>query len=118
MLYTKNKHEDINILTDSLTSLKLIHGDIDCKNKFRILVDSVNFLKYNWKGDISFTKVKAHSRNIGNNNADHLAKIGNNDINIKTLILPDDIINSNYNYHKNDIEDIIDIIVKTNNILY
>jgi len=116
MLYIKNKKEDVNILTDSLTSLRLISGDIDCKNKFKILVDSINYLKYNWKGEIIFTKVKAHSKNIGNNNADLLAKIGNNNINTKTLILPDDIID--YNYNKNDIEDIIDIIVKTNNILH
>ena len=117
MLYTKNKCEDVNILTDSLTSLRLICGDIDCKNKFKILVDSINYLKYNWKGEIIFTKVKAHSKNIGNNNADQLAKIGNNDINIKTLILPDDIIDDN-KYNKNDIEDIIAIIIKTNNILH
>jgi ribonuclease HI len=114
MLYLRNKKEDAYILTDSQTSLSLINEDKHCKDKFKILVDTIKYIKNDIKKNIFFYKVKAHSKNIGNDNADRLAKLGNKELNTKYLILPDDIINKKYKYE--DLGDIIDKLTKLNNI--
>lgn len=113
MLYQKNK--EIIILTDSQTSLDLIKGKITCKEKYDIINDSILFLLNNWeKNNIKFLKVKAHSKNIGNDNADNLAAIGTmNDI--QTFILPDDVINP-IDYNNKDIADIVYTIEKLNRV--
>jgi ribonuclease HI len=114
MLYIRNKKEDTYILTDSQTSLGLINEQKYCKEKFKILVDSIKYIKTNLKTNIFFSKVKAHSENIGNRHADYLAKQGNINKNVQIFILPDDIINKKYK--SEDIGDIIDKITKINNI--
>lgn len=118
LLYTKNMgYNDVNILTDSATSLRLIHDNNKiCKSKYIILSDSIKHIKSNWKGNIQFTKVKAHSRNVGNNNADQLARYGNvSKDNIKTIILPDDII-CYREYNRDCIDDLLNKVTKLNDI--
>lgn len=113
MLYHNNK--ELIIFTDSQTSIDLIKGDITCHNKYDIINDSIIFLINNWKGNyIKFLKVKSHSKNIGNDFADKLAKFGTIN-NIQTFILPDDIIDS-IDYNNKDIGDIVYTIKKLNNI--
>ncbi len=65
---------NIQVLTDSETALYYIKGH-HRNNKFNKVLDCIEYLsdiKYN--NNIIYTKVKAHSGNVGNEIADSLAK--------------------------------------------
>ena len=123
MLSISNK-KDISIISDSETALSIIRDKKDtCKDKYKILNNSVQFLKSSWKGDISFHKIKGHSGNIGNDYADKLAGMATNDncddnyddnCEISKFILPDELDISND--YKIDIADVLHTIRSLNNI--
>lgn len=104
---------DVHILSDSLTSLKLINGSIELE-KFSLITRCVQYMRDNWKGIIKFKKVKGHSGNIGNENADKLAHVGVvNHCQTKPLYLPDDIFTKDKGQ---DIKQILDITKNINEL--
>ena len=70
---SKGYKNDIVIMTDSLTSIKLLQRKIICE-KYEPLVRSIIYLVDQLPGSVTFTKVKAHSGVVGNENADFLAR--------------------------------------------
>lgn len=89
LLYTrKTIPSNKIILTDSITSIKSIKGDVYC-DKFSNITEYIQIILSNWDGYVRFQKVKGHSGDIGNNEADKLA--GNSILvpNTKMFIIPD-----------------------------
>jgi ribonuclease HI len=106
----KKKGGDVTFLTDSLTAIKLIQEEIVC-DKYSCLVRCIRYLAENWKGHIRFRKVKGHSGNIGNDNADFLARYSiNSKANIFTL--PDDIAGADIPH--DSLDDVIFTVKKIN----
>jgi ribonuclease HI len=66
---------NITIMTDSITAIKLLKGTVYC-TKFETIVTSILDLIRSWNGKITIKKVKGHSGDIGNDNADFLARYG------------------------------------------
>ncbi len=109
-LISLNYTGNVNILSDSLTSLKLISGSIDLA-KFSLITHCIQYMKSNWQGDLHFRKVKGHSGNIGNEHADSLAYEGVMYIRKKHIYLPDDIFGKeNRDYDLKHIVDTTKII--------
>lgn len=100
-----NYEGNVHILSDSLTSLKLINGSLQL-DKFSLITHCIHYIKDNWKGILKFKKVKGHSGNIGNENADKLAHDGvmNHHTN-KCIYLPDDLYKGEKRDH--NIKDIV-----------
>lgn len=66
---------NVTIMTDSITAIKLLKGSVYC-TKFETIVTSILDLIRSWNGRITIKKVKGHSGDIGNDNADFLARYG------------------------------------------
>lgn len=66
---------DVEVLTDSMTALDLLNGRL-YKKQYQLLVDCINFVSDTMYDNVTYTKVKSHSGNHGNEMADKLAKIG------------------------------------------
>lgn len=94
-----NKY-NTHILTDSLTSIKLIQGDIHTK-KFNILGRCIKNLTL--QHNVKYIKVKAHSGVIGNEIADKLAKTAANDDTLIPFVMPDNIFHENMRHSTTDI---------------
>lgn len=112
-----NYEGNVHILSDSLTALKLINGSIQL-DKFSLIANCVQYMRDNWSGSINFKKVKGHSGNIGNENADRLAHNGvMNHYHHKPLYLPDDIFGKGkINSDILDIKEILNTIKNVNNL--
>lgn len=67
--------QDVVVMTDSLTSIRLIQGT-QYSAKFDVLVKCIQHVVREWKGRVFFKKIKGHSGNVGNDNADFLARYG------------------------------------------
>lgn len=86
LIYVESHYKDKNIIvkSDSLTALDLISGK-NKNPKYATIIESIHKFK-----NAIFTKVKAHSGIIGNENADFLAKYAttysSNSLNIKDII--------------------------------
>lgn len=76
---------DVIVKTDSITSIQLIKKKIWCE-KYNDLVDAIRILLENWQGSVQIVKVKGHSGDVGNDNADYLARYGvDNDVEVANL---------------------------------
>ena len=112
-----NYQGNVYILSDSITALQLINGSIDIY-KFSLIAKCIQYMRDNWNGSIKFKKVKGHSGNIGNENADRLAHDGViNHYKRKQLYLPDDIFGKGkINSDVFDMKDILHAVKNINNM--
>jgi ribonuclease HI len=108
MLMHKNE-KNLTLLTDSMTSIKLIRQEITCE-KYSLLVDCILQLAKSWDGNVKFVKVKGHSGIIGNENADFLARYSINSM-ADVFKLPDDLF---LDSHAADISHVLDTTIKVN----
>ena len=84
----------ITIFTDSLTSIKVLRGDISCE-QYEPLVRCIRHIVDDYPGSITFAKVKGHSGVVGNENADFLARYAINSPS-RVFWMPEDVSTHEY----------------------
>lgn len=66
---------NVEVYTDSATALELLSGRL-YKKKYQLLVDCIHHVSNTMYDSVTYTKVKSHSGNPGNDIADMLARMG------------------------------------------